>query len=99
MPRYKAFLSVLRRPAAIGLEYRAVAITACDNEMLPSWRASNRWGRRGDLQEVYDTERGLLYVACTRARDHLLVTGVDPSSDFLDDPSLAISVRNSTGEN
>ena len=23
---------------------------------------------------VYDTERHLLYVACTRARDHLLVT-------------------------
>jgi len=38
-----------------------------------------------DLQEVYDTERHLLYVAATRARDHLLVTGVDPVSEFLDD--------------
>jgi ATP-dependent exoDNAse (exonuclease V) beta subunit len=38
-----------------------------------------------DLQEVYDTERHLLYVACTRARDHLLVSGVDPVSEFLDD--------------
>ncbi len=38
-----------------------------------------------DLQEVYDTERHLLYVACTRARDHLLVTGVNPASEFLDD--------------
>ena len=36
-------------------------------------------------KEVYDTERHLLYVACTRARDHLLVTGVDPASEFLDD--------------
>ena len=27
----------------------------------------------------------LLYVACTRARDHLIVTGVDPASEFLDD--------------
>jgi ATP-dependent exoDNAse (exonuclease V) beta subunit len=34
---------------------------------------------------VYDAERCLLYVACTRARDHLLVTGVDPASEFLDD--------------
>lgn len=25
-----------------------------------------------DLEEVYNTERHLLYVACTRARDHLL---------------------------
>ena len=42
-------------------------------------------GDDADLQEVYDTERHLLYVACTRARDHLLVTGVDPASEFLDD--------------
>jgi len=27
----------------------------------------------------------LLYVACTRARDHLLVTGIDPVSEFVDD--------------
>jgi superfamily I DNA/RNA helicase len=42
-------------------------------------------GDDGDLQEVYDTERHLLYVACTRARDHLLVCGVAPVSEFLDD--------------
>jgi ATP-dependent exoDNAse (exonuclease V) beta subunit len=36
-------------------------------------------------KEIYDTERHLLYVACTRARDHLLVTGVEPASEFLDD--------------
>ena len=38
-----------------------------------------------DLEEVYNTERHLLYVACTRARDHLLVTSVKPPSEFLDD--------------
>ena len=38
-----------------------------------------------DLEEVYDSERHLLYVAGTRARDHLLVTGVKPASEFLDD--------------
>jgi superfamily I DNA/RNA helicase len=38
-----------------------------------------------DLEEVYTTERHLLYVSCTRARDHLLVTGVAPASEFLDD--------------
>ena len=27
----------------------------------------------------------LSHLACTRARDHLLVTGVDPASEFLDD--------------
>lgn len=38
-----------------------------------------------DLEDVYDTERHLLYVACTRARDHLLVTSIAPESEFLDD--------------
>ena len=38
-----------------------------------------------DLEEVYNTERHMLYVACTRARDHLLVTSVEPASEFLDD--------------
>ena len=33
-------------------------------------------------------ERQLLYVACERARDHLLVTGTDPASEFLDDLGL-----------
>jgi ATP-dependent exoDNAse (exonuclease V) beta subunit len=36
-----------------------------------------------DLEEVYSTERHLLYVACTRARDHLLVTGVAPAIRIL----------------
>ncbi len=38
-----------------------------------------------DLEEVCDTERHLLCVACTRARDCLLVTAVAPASEFLDD--------------
>jgi ATP-dependent exoDNAse (exonuclease V) beta subunit len=34
---------------------------------------------------VYDKERHLPYVAGTRARDHLFVSGVKPVSEFLDD--------------
>jgi ATP-dependent exoDNAse (exonuclease V) beta subunit len=33
----------------------------------------------------YDAERHLLYVTCTRTRHHLLVTGVNPASEFLED--------------
>lgn len=47
--------------------------------------APNERPGKGFLEEVYDTERHLLYVACTRARDHLLVTGVAPASEFLKD--------------
>ena len=39
----------------------------------------------GDLKEAYELERHLLYVACTRARDHLFVSGVHPASEFLTD--------------
>jgi len=42
-------------------------------------------GDDADSQEVYDTERHLLDVACTRARDYFLVTSVEPASEFLDD--------------
>lgn len=70
---------------AKGLEFRAVVVMACDDEILPLQERIETVGEEGDLQEVYDTERQLLYVACTRARDQLLVTGVSPASEFLDD--------------
>lgn len=50
-----------------------------------SYELSSRLTDDADLEEVYNTERQLLYVACTRARDHLLVTAVTPASEFLDD--------------
>ena len=70
---------------AKGLEFRAVAVMACDDEVLPLQSRIEGVGDDGDLQEVYDTERQLLYVACTRARDRLSVSGVEPASEFLDD--------------
>lgn len=70
---------------AKGLEFRAVAVMACDDEVLPLQSRIEGVGDDGDLQEVYDTERQLLYVACTRARDRLFVSGVDPVSEFLGD--------------
>ncbi|HKY35331.1 MAG TPA: 3'-5' exonuclease [Polyangiaceae bacterium] len=70
---------------AKGLEFRAVGVMACDDEVIPLQARIEAVGDTGDLEEVYDTERQLLYVACTRARDELLVTGVEPASEFLDD--------------
>lgn len=70
---------------AKGLEFGAVAVMACDDEVVPLQPRIESVGDEADLQDVYDTERHLLYVACTRARDHLLVTGVEPGSEFLDD--------------
>lgn len=70
---------------AKGLEFRAVAVMACDDEVIPLQHRIETVTDESDLEEVYSTERHLLYVACTRARDDLLVTGVDPASEFLDD--------------
>jgi superfamily I DNA/RNA helicase len=70
---------------AKGLEFRAVAVMACDDEVVPLQERIETVADDTDLEEVYNTERHLLYVACTRARDHLLVTGVAPASEFLDD--------------
>ena len=70
---------------AKGLEFRIVVAMACDDEVIPLQERVESIVDEVDLEEVYNTERHLLYVACTRARDHLLVTGVDPVSEFVDD--------------
>lgn len=60
---------------AKGLEFRSVVVMACDDDVIPLQARIEQVGDDADLKEVYDTERHLLYVACSRARDHLLVTG------------------------
>jgi superfamily I DNA/RNA helicase len=79
------YISICTIHLAKGLEFRAVVVMACDDEIIPLQERIETVGDDADLQEVYDTERHLLYVACTRARDHLLVTSVEPASEFLDD--------------
>ena len=70
---------------AKGLEFRAVAVMACDDEVLPLQERVKAVTDETDLQEVYETERHLLYVACTRVRDWLWVSGVSPGAEFIVD--------------
>ena len=57
---------------------------ACDEKAVPleTWiaRADDDYER----QELLLGERRPLYVACTRAREHLFVSGVAPASPFLE---------------
>ncbi len=85
-------VSISTMHLAKGLEFRAVVVMACDDEVIPLQERIETVGDDADLREVYDTERHLLYVACTRARDHLLVTSVEPASEFLDDMRQEIKV-------
>jgi len=78
-------LSLMTMHLAKGLEFRAVAVMACDEEVIPLQSRIESAADESDLEDVYGTERHLLYVACTRARDYLLVTGVSPASEFLQD--------------
>lgn len=70
---------------AKGLEFRAVIVMACDDDVLPNQDRINSAADEGELDEVYETERHLFYVACTRARDRLIVSGVNPASEFFED--------------
>ncbi len=79
------FASISTMHYAKGLEFRAVVVMACDDEVIPSQERIETVADDADLEEVYNTERHLLYVAITRARDHLLITAVEPASEFLDD--------------
>ena len=58
---------------------------ALDQDVLPDPERLADVGDMADLEAIQDAERHLLYVAATRARDHLMVSGCAPGSKFLDD--------------
>lgn len=70
---------------AKGLEFKAVVVMACDDDILLLQDRIETVADEAELDEVYETERHLFYVACTRARDRLLVSGVEPASEFFAD--------------
>ena len=70
---------------AKGLEYKAIAVVACDDDILPLQERVESVADEVELDEVYETERHLFYVACTRARDYLWISGVKPESEFIAD--------------
>ena len=73
---------------AKGLEFCAVVVMACDDEIIPLQERIETVSDDSELEEVFNTERHLFYVACTRARDHLLISCAGDSSEFLDDLTL-----------
>ncbi len=70
---------------AKGLEFRAVVVMACDEGILPLDERVADAADEAELDDVYETERRLLYVACTRAREHLVLTCTRPGSEYLAD--------------
>ena len=70
---------------AKGLEFRGVAVMACDDDVIPDGERIAAIGDMAEMEAVYESERHLLYVACTRPRDRLIVTAIEPGSEFLED--------------
>jgi superfamily I DNA/RNA helicase len=50
---------------AKGLEFPAVAVMACDDEIIPSQQHIETVADDADLEEIYNSERHLLYVAAS----------------------------------
>ncbi|MFO1114306.1 MAG: 3'-5' exonuclease [Beijerinckiaceae bacterium] len=76
---------------AKGLEFKAVAVLACDDDALPLRDRVEAAADEVELEDVYETERQLLYVAATRARDRLMLSAVTPGSEYLQD--FAVTAR------
>jgi superfamily I DNA/RNA helicase len=66
-----------------GLEFRAVAVIGCDASVLPLDSVLAAFVDDADRAEFIEQDRQLLYVACTRARERLLVTATGELTRFL----------------
>ena len=68
---------------AKGLEFQAVVVMGVQEGLLPLPRALEFALDKPDETRILETERQLLYVAVTRAREHLLVSYSGTPSRFL----------------
>ncbi len=75
-------LSLGTMHSAKGLEFRVVVILACDSKNLPLKHVLKDLTSNVSRQEFIEKERNLLYVASTRAREKLLISGLAPLSEF-----------------
>ncbi|MBD8605340.1 ATP-dependent helicase [Aeromicrobium sp. CFBP 8757] len=85
-----------------GLEWRTVVVAGVQDGTWPdvrhrgSFLRAERLGPHGEVspptaREALREERRLFYVACTRARQHLVVTAVESGREDGDQPSLFVS--------
>ena len=78
-------LHIGRMHDAKGAEFRAVMILACDEDVIPQESRLLEARDESMIEEIMATERHLLYVAATRARERLWISGAGGLSEFLED--------------
>lgn len=70
--------------SAKGLEFRAIIVIGCSGDVVPARWVVEDAADEAEREELVERERNLLYVACTRAREQLVVTYTDRPSPFLE---------------
>jgi superfamily I DNA/RNA helicase len=77
-------IPLLTMHMAKGLEFRSVVIMACDADVIPDM---SRFVSEdaSEIQALNASERQLLYVAMTRARDELVVSSAGLQSEYIVD--------------
>lgn len=73
------------------VEFRAVAVMACDDEVLPLQARLENVRDEGDLQEVYDTERQLHMIESAVLRASTWETLIERFAEFKSRPCLRAS--------
>ncbi len=77
---------------AKGLEFKAVLVVGCESELLPlTWVLNSL--EPSEQDSFVEQERNLLYVACTRARERLLLTSVGTPSRYLANEMYTVSSK------
>jgi mRNA-degrading endonuclease RelE of RelBE toxin-antitoxin system len=84
METEEGLVSVGTMHRAKGLEFKFVVAMACDQDTLPLMSAISSRSDPADIDDFVEQERHLLYVACTRAREHLLITYSGQPSEFIE---------------
>lgn len=66
-----------------GLQFRAVAVMGVEDGIVPLESVRSRQPDEAAQRAFVEMERNLLYVACSRARERLLLSGVGKHSEFV----------------
>jgi len=82
-PVSEAAISIGTVHRARVLEFKAVIVGGCEERLLPMRALLDRLSDPADRDAFIEQEKHLLYVACTRAREGLVVTHSGPTSRFL----------------
>lgn len=82
-------VTLMTMHGAKGKEWKYVVVFACDNEAIPGIDGISKMIGKGvsheDIYSHIDEERRLYYVACTRAKDELMmITSLHPSTFILE---------------